>query len=465
MLALMNTAKPDFLEIDNDKFKTIMKISNNDSIEQKKDYSGNDEESSKTLQLLRIKGFPRLLPEGIETLVNYCQYLQELSLSYSLLSDELLIALSSEKQVQLETLRLEVHPETKPLPRVSDKAWFTFSSHLPNINLVLLSYMTNEDDQSPLFAPYVPITHLYFGEAPSEATALCIGHQCPRLIELVIAAYGPGLLDHALQCVAQGCPRLSAVGLGDCEITVDPFTRKDWYDVKAPSMFTNRHVGKTLVNRTQGTKIASEGLKYRVFEVSLADLQNDGDAERSFRKFRLIAEDVQHRNVLTNFHGMDLTTDKLRSMVKKWQTLIEANVDVKTTDGYLLRVFCIGFTNKDQLSTRKTCYAQHAQVKKIRQKMVDTITNDVTKSDLKGVVSKLLPDATAKDIEKASQGIYPLHDVYIRKVKVLKKPRFELSKLLELHGDGVGSKSEEVGESGSKVDRPEGYEPPVQESV
>ncbi|XP_017888327.1 40S ribosomal protein S3a-like isoform X1 [Ceratina calcarata] len=246
---------------------------------------------------------------------------------------------------------------------------------------------------------------------------------------------------------------------------VDPFTRKDWYDVKAPSMFTNRQVGKTLVNRTQGTKIASEGLKYRVFEVSLADLQNDGGAERSFRKFRLIAEDVQHRNVLTNFHGMDLTTDKLRSMVKKWQTLIEASVDVKTTDGYLLRVFCIGFTNKDQMSTRKTCYAQHSQVKRIRQKMVDTIINDVTKSDLRGVVSKLLPDATAKDIEKASLGIYPLHDVYIRKVKVLKKPRFELSKLLELHGDGAGSKSEEAGESGSKVDRPEGYEPPVQESV
>lgn len=66
-------------------------------------------------------------------------------------------------------------------------------------------------------------------------------------------------------------------------------------------------------------EIASEGLKHRVFEVSLADLQNDTDAERSFRKFRLVAEDVQGRNVLTNFHGMDLTTDKLRSMVKKWQ--------------------------------------------------------------------------------------------------------------------------------------------------
>ena len=37
--------------------------------------------------------------------------------------------------------------------------------------------------------------------------------------------------------------------------SVDPFTRKDWYDVKAPSMFTNRSVGKTLVTRTQGTKV------------------------------------------------------------------------------------------------------------------------------------------------------------------------------------------------------------------
>lgn len=65
-------------------------------------------------------------------------------------------------------------------------------------------------------------------------------------------------------------------------------------------------------------EIASEGLKGRVFEVSLADLQND---EIAFRKFRLIAEEVQGKNVLTNFHGMDLTTDKLRSMVKKWQVI------------------------------------------------------------------------------------------------------------------------------------------------
>nr|QNF88710.1 40s ribosomal protein S3a [Galeruca daurica] len=212
------------------------------------------------------------------------------------------------------------------------------------------------------------------------------------------------------------------------------FTRKDWYDVKVAT----RQVGKTnLVNKTQG-KIAS-GFKPRVFEVSL---HNDPDAERSFR---LIDVQGRYYNVLTNFHGMD-TTDKL--MVKKWKTL-EASAD---SDGYLLRV-PIGFTLKEQLSQRK--YAQHTQVRGIRKKMEDITRADIQKSDIKGVV---LPDSIAKLI-KACPGI-PLH-VYIRKVKVLKDPRFELSTLPELHGDGdKGGSGDST--AGAKVDR---LEPPVQENV
>merc|ERR1711918_331374 len=146
----------------------------------------------------------------------------------------------------------------------------------------------------------------------------------------------------------------------------------------APSLFKVRQVGKTLVNRTAGTRIASDGLKGRIYEVSLADLQSETDAERSFRKFKLVCEDVQGKNCLTNFYGMNLTTDKLRSMVKKWQTLIEAFVDVKTTDGYLVRVFCIGFTKKQNDSTQKTSYAQSQQVRKSRKKMSDIITREVS---------------------------------------------------------------------------------------
>lgn len=244
--------------------------------------------------------------------------------------------------------------------------------------------------------------------------------------------------------------------------TVDPFSRKDWYDVRAPMMFNNRSFGKTIVNRTQGTKIASEGLKGRVFELAQADLHKD---DVGFRKFRLISEDVSGKNVLTNFHGMILTTDKIRSMVKKWQTLIEAHMDVKTTDGYLIRLFVIAFTRRRNNTMRKTAYAQHSQIKEIRRRMTNIVTREVSSCDLKEVVNKLLPDSIAKDIEKACQGVYPLHDVYVRKVKVLKKPKFELGKLLELHGEGGKGAVVATDAEGVPLERPDNYEPPVLEAV
>ena len=70
--------------------------------------------------------------------------------------------------------------------------------------------------------------------------------------------------------------------------------------------------------------------------------------------------------------------------------MIEAHVDVKTTDGYLLRVFCIGFTKKKgETHIKKTCYAKSTQVRAIRKKMVDKITKEVSTCDLKEVVRKL----------------------------------------------------------------------------
>ncbi|KAL8485152.1 hypothetical protein ACS0TY_027448 [Phlomoides rotata] len=239
--------------------------------------------------------------------------------------------------------------------------------------------------------------------------------------------------------------RISKGKKGGKKKVVDPYAKKDWYDVKAPSVFNVRNVGKTLVTRTQGTKIASEGLKHRVFEVSLADLQNDED--HAFRKIRLRAEDVQGRNVLTNFWGMDFTTDKLRSLVRKWQSLIEAHVDVKTTDNYTLRMFCIAFTKKRVNQQKRTCYAQSSQIRQIRRKMREIMVNLSQSCDLKDLVLKFIPEAIGKEIEKATASIYPLQNVCVRKVKILKAPKFDLGKLMEVHGDY----SEDLGQ---KIERP-----------
>ncbi len=169
----------------------------------------------------------------------------------------------------------------------------------------------------------------------------------------------------------------------------DPFLRKELYNVKAPSTFVNRNAGKTIITKTTGTKIASDGLKGRVFEVSLAEL-NGGDEGQAFRKIRLVAEDVQGTDVYTNFHGMDMTRDKLCSLIRKWQTLIEGSVDVRTTDGYVLRLFAIAFTKKQpNQGARSTCYAQTGQVRSIRKKMFEIMTEEASKCDLKELVQKL----------------------------------------------------------------------------
>merc|ERR1712118_259227 len=189
---------------------------------------------------------------------------------------------------------------------------------------------------------------------------------------------------------------------------------------------------------------------------NLADLNRDED--QAYRKFKLQCEEVQGHYCLTQFHGMDFTTDKLRSMVRKWQSLIEAHVDVKTLDGYVLRLFCIGFTKKRINQLKKTCYANAAQQKLIRQKMREIMTREATTCDLKELVNKFIPEVIGKEIEKACSGIFPLQNVAVRKCKVLKAPRFDVAKLMEVHGDY----SEEV--AAAAVDRPEEEETKEEET-
>ncbi|EOD46455.1 Ribosomal protein S3Ae [Neofusicoccum parvum] len=225
----------------------------------------------------------------------------------------------------------------------------------------------------------------------------------------------------------------------------DAFAKKDWYSVKAPSTFAIRDVGKTLVNRTTGLKNANDALKGRIFEVSLADLQKDED--HAFRKVKLRVDEIQGKNCLTNFHGLDFTSDKLRSLVRKWQSLIEANVVVKTTDDYLIRLFCIAFTKRRPNQIRKTTYAASSQIRAIRKKMTEIMSREASSCTLSQLTTKLIPEVIGREIEKAAQGIYPLQNVHVRKVKLLKQPKFDLGALLTLHGESTHD------ESGQKVER------------
>jgi small subunit ribosomal protein S3Ae len=216
----------------------------------------------------------------------------------------------------------------------------------------------------------------------------------------------------------------------------DPFAKKEWYNVMAPSMFTHRDCGRTVVTKTTGTKIATEALKGRICEANLGDLNKDEDL--AFRKMKFEIQDTQGRQCLTDFYGMDMTRDKLCSLIRKWQTLVEAHVDVKTADGYTLRMFAIGFTKRQPNSNKANCYANSAQVRRIRRKMIEIMTAEASKVPLRDLVKRFITEAIGKEIEKQTKGIYPMKDCFIRKVKMIKKPKFDLLKLMELHGTSEG---------------------------
>ena len=130
---------------------------------------------------------------------------------------------------------------------------------------------------------------------------------------------------------------------------------------------------------------------------------------------------------------MDLNRDKLCQFIKKRQTLIESFVDVKTADGYLLRVFVIGFTRSVPGQICKTSYAKSSQIKAIRKKMIDVITKEANTSNITEFVKKLITEVVVEKISKECFKVYPLNNVCVRKVKMLKKVALDAVKLDELY--------------------------------
>jgi len=233
--------------------------------------------------------------------------------------------------------------------------------------------------------------------------------------------------------------------------TAHPFARKEWYNVLAPG-FDKRTVTLTPCNKTAGLLNSADSLRGRVFSISLADCNNQSE-DKNWRKLKFVIDEIKGFDCYTNFHGMDITRDKACSMIKKWYSLIEAFVQAKTSDGYILRMFCIAFTKKTLKQVKATCYAKASHQKLIRKKMMEIMQSTVQKSTLKELVKTLIKEDIGKQIQKECSKIFPLQDnCMIRKVKILKKPKFDLTKLMELYKDKPeAEKVAPVAAEGNKV--------------
>jgi small subunit ribosomal protein S3Ae len=136
---------------------------------------------------------------------------------------------------------------------------------------------------------------------------------------------------------------------------------------------------------------------------------------------------------------MSMTRDRLCHIMKKWQSTIESFVDVKTQDGYFIRVFALAFTQRRKTQLKATSYASGIQTAMIRKKMREIIIEEVKSCNLKQVCAKFVDRIIEKRIGKECNKIYPLQNIYLKKAKMLKKPKFDFARLMDMYSDKAGA--------------------------
>lgn len=184
----------------------------------------------------------------------------------------------------------------------------------------------------------------------------------------------------------------------------DKWKAKNWYQIKAPSVFDNVLVSETLSE-------SPERLIGRVSEVSMQDLTND--FRKSHIKLFFKIDKVVDGIALTHFKGHSLTSDYLRRMIRRRKSRIDGVYTVETKDGAQLKVKPFAITEKR---------IQNSQKKQIRSVMKETIVNSGKARTLNSFLIEILEGRTGSDIYKNCKKFYPVKRVEIYKTEILRLP-------------------------------------------
>jgi len=225
------------------------------------------------------------------------------------------------------------------------------------------------------------------------------------------------------------------------KIKQDSFLKKEWRHVFVPGFFDKRDIGFTVSHKVTRGKQATDYVTDRVFELSHGDLVEE--QSHAYRLFSWKSVDVHSEDVLTVFGGMRLSTDKLCSLLRKYRTLVDAQVDVRTPDGYILRAFSIAFTKRLN-PNKKACYAQQSKKRAIRDACIEVMRTTIEKSSIPELCKAIVAESIEKAITDKCKSIMEVENVFVTKIKVIKAPTFSTEELKKLHQGRAIIKTEEV---------------------
>jgi len=248
--------------------------------------------------------------------------------------------------------------------------------------------------------------------------------------------------------------RLGKKGKGGKKKKADAFEKKQWFKLKMPKIPTAikvSHYGWTPANKTAQGVLVEDRLYDRVCTIRCGDLDEKPKPDSledlttaTNLKLRIAKTNLHNMECWLDFHGLELTKDKRCQLLKKWISLVEAKVDIKTSDNYVFRVFGMALTKKQDGQCKKTAYAKTSQVKRIRKRMIEIMTNELAEKTTKEFVSRLLVDKCGDAFKKELNFIFPIKDACIRKVKLIKRPNKEdLRRITDLHTEVAATMEED----------------------
>jgi len=254
---------------------------------------------------------------------------------------------------------------------------------------------------------------------------------------------------------------------------VDCMTRKDWIPIHLASYvngnlrpFTNHKGSWTIVNRSQGTVLATDSLMDRQLEVRAEDRDRDmtqestapaqeGIANNFVVTFKIVAVKDDEKAVVAIPCKVRPTKSFIFSNMRKRVTTVDAKVDFKTADGYTIRVMMKGLTMKNPNAVKLSAYCKSSQKKMIMEKMRETCKSVCSEKSLAAIIDDMV---SSKDLnsalDAATRSIYPLNpDTYMYWVRIIKEPavkftygmmtsgvqeeQFEMADIEEDQGDDV----------------------------
>lgn len=244
--------------------------------------------------------------------------------------------------------------------------------------------------------------------------------------------------------------RLSKKGKGRKK-KADAFEKKEWFRLRLPKVSTIEveNYGWTCANKTAQGITVQDRLYNRICTIRCGDLKKTPKADpkpeeedhttATNLKLRIAQTDLNTKEVLLDFYGMELTRDKRCSMLKKWVTLVEATQDVRTADGFVYRLFAMALTKKQDQQCKKTAYAKTSQVKRIRFKMKELMREVFSDSNnTRDFVHNILVDKCGDKFKAELKSIFPIRHACIRKVKLIKRPNKEdLRRIADLHTNPI----------------------------